>query len=174
MLLDFFNVVSNLKTIPRQGWIDKLGIDKPESVSDHTYSMTIMSLIVSELQKLDTFKVLKMCLIHDLVESKTGDLTPEQISKNEKIILEKNTMNDILKDLPNPVQEQLIDSWNEFMENKTVESKLVHEIDKLEMALQAKIYKKSGGFDVSPFLESAEKEIHNPMLKELFKKIDEQ
>ena len=174
MLLDFFNIVSNLKTIPRQGWIDKLGVNKPESVSDHTFSMTVMGLVFSELQNLDSYKVLKMCLIHDLAESKTGDLTPEKISKNEKILLERNVMNDILKYLPNDIRTQLSESWSEFLDNKTMESKLVHEIDKLEMALQAKIYNKSGVFDVSSFLKSAEKEIHNPMLKELFRKIVEQ
>ncbi|MDH3501691.1 MAG: HD domain-containing protein, partial [Nitrosopumilus sp.] len=71
MLLDFFNTVINLKNIPRQGWIDKLGLETPESVSDHTFSMTVMSLIFSEIQKLDTLKVLKMSLIHDLTESFT-------------------------------------------------------------------------------------------------------
>ena len=163
-----------MKTIPRQGWIDKLGIDKPESVSDHTFTMTMMGLVLSELQHLDTLKVLKMCLIHDLVESKTGDLTPDQIPKNEKVILEKNTMNDILETLPDNIKEQLSESWYEFLESKTLESKLVHEIDKLEMVLQAITYKKSGNFDVNSFLESAKKEIHNPLLKELFRKIIEQ
>ena len=44
------------------------------------------------------------------------------------------------------------------------------EIDKLEMALQAKIYQKNG-YDkekLESFFESAKKEIDDPQLKELF------
>jgi len=171
LLLDFFNTVINLKNIPRQGWIDKLGLETSESVSDHTFSMTVMSLIFSEIQKLDTLKVLKMSLIHDLTESLTGDLTPNQISKQEKIKLEKITMNKILQDLPKELQAQLLVIWDEYLEQKTPESIMVHELDKLEMALQAKIYEKKGNFDIQSFLDSAEQGIKNRKLKELFTKI---
>ena len=171
LLLDFFNTVANLKTIPRQGWIDKLELENPESVSDHTYSMTMMALIFSEIKKLDTLRVLKMSLIHDLAESHTGDLTPTEISKDEKINLEKNTMEKTLKDIPEEQRCQLSEIWREFLEQKTPESILVHELDKLEMALQAIIYKKNGNQTVQSFLQSAEKEIKIPELKELFRKI---
>lgn len=174
MLLDFLNSIANLKTIPRQGWIDKLGLEKPESVSDHTYSLTMMSLIFSEIQKLDTLRVLKMSLIHDLAESHTGDLTPSEISKEEKSKLEKSTMEKILQDLPDDIGDQLSQIWNEFLEQKTPESILVHELDKLEMVLQAKIYEKNGHFNIQSFLQSAEIEIKNPTLKELFGKIIDQ
>ncbi len=171
MLLEFFNTVANLKTIPRQGWIDKLELENPESVSDHTYSMTMMALIFSEIKKLDALKVLKMSLIHDLAESHTGDLTPTEISKDEKIKLEKKTMEKILQNLPEEQRYQLSEIWREFLEQKTPESIMVHEIDKLEMALQAIIYKNKGNQTVQSFLQSAEKEIKIPELKELFRKI---
>ena len=160
-----------MKTIPRQGWIDKLGLEKPESVSDHTFSMAMMALFFSEMQNLDTLKVLKMCLIHDLAESRTGDLTPEKISKIEKTKLEMKTMEEILLDLPEEFRSQMSDIWIELLERKTPESVLVHEIDKLEMALQAKQYEKAGNLNINSFLKTAENEIKNPQLKELFTKI---
>ena len=83
-LLDFFKNTSNLKNISRQGWIDKLSIEHPESVADHSYSMAIMAMIISDLENYDSEKILKMVLLHDLAESKIGDLTPDQISKDEK------------------------------------------------------------------------------------------
>lgn len=174
LLLDFFNVVANLKNIPRQGWIDKLLIDSPESVSDHSYSMTVMCLVYSEILKLDTLKVLKMSLIHDLAESKTGDLTPEQISKEEKQNIENQTMNEIIKNLPSQLEKEFIILWKEFQEEISLESKLVHQIDKLEMVLQAKIYEKEGFTPIQPFLDSAETHLKNNELKELFLKIIKQ
>jgi len=83
-ILDFLKDASNLKNIPRQGWIDKLSITHPESVADHSYSMSIMAMIISDLENYDSEKILKMVLLHDLAESKIGDFTPGQISKDEK------------------------------------------------------------------------------------------
>lgn len=171
MLLDFFNIVANLKNIPRQGWIEKLNIEKPESVSDHTFSLSIMAMIYSDIQKLDTLRVLKMSLLHDIVESITGDLTPEQITKEEKILLENKTFRDIIKQLPKEFSNEFLKIWEEFQENLTAESKLVHDLDKLEMALQAKIYEKKGFKNITSFFNSAEKQIQNKELKEMFRKI---
>ncbi len=87
MIEEFFKITTNLKKIPRKGWTTKLGISSPESVADHTFSMSTIAMVLSDLQKLDTQKVLKMSLLHDIAESITGDLTPDDISKNEKIEL---------------------------------------------------------------------------------------
>ena len=88
MILDFFKIVANLKNVSRQGWIDKLSISDPESVADHSYSMAIMSMVISDLENYDSEKILKMVMLHDLAESKAGDITPDQISKEKKMVLE--------------------------------------------------------------------------------------
>ena len=56
-------IVLGLKTIQRKGWKDKLGLKNVESVADHSYSMTIMSMVLSDLLALDTNKILKMALL---------------------------------------------------------------------------------------------------------------
>ena len=56
LLLDFLKDSTNLKTISRQGWIDKLSIKNPESVADHSYSMAIMAMIISDLENYDSEK----------------------------------------------------------------------------------------------------------------------
>ncbi len=173
MILDFLNIAANLKTVPRQGWIDKLSIKNPESVADHIYSMAIIGMVLSDSQKYNTEKILKMVLLHDLAESITGDLTPEQKSKEEKLILENETIEKILKNLPENLQKQYQNIWNEYQESNTEEAKFVHQIDKLEMALQAKIYfeKNNSSKEFLPFFNSAEKEIKDPNLLKLFKEL---
>ena len=64
--------------------MDKLAIKNPESVADHTYSMAIIGMILSDSQKYDTQKILKMIFLHDLAESITGDFTPEAKIKRRK------------------------------------------------------------------------------------------
>ena len=80
---DFFKTVVNLKLVQRKGWTKKLDIAHVESVADHSYSMAMMSMILSDLQGIDTSKIMKMALLHDLVESITGDFTPDEISKDK-------------------------------------------------------------------------------------------
>ncbi len=142
MILSFFNTSINLKKIPRQGWIDKLSINNPESVADHTFSMAIMGMIFADLENYDVEKILKIILLHDLAESITGDVTPEQIPKDKKRTLENNAMKKILSDLPTSLQQQYSALWDEYQLGNSMESKIVHQLDRLEMALQAKIYSK--------------------------------
>ena len=84
MILEFLQTAVNLKKIPRQGWIDKLEMKSPESVADHTYSLAMLGMVISDLGDFDSEKVIKMALLHDLAESKIGDFTPDQINKSEK------------------------------------------------------------------------------------------
>ena len=90
MILDFFKTAANLKKISRQGWIDKLSLDNPESVADHSYSMAVISMVISDLENYNSEKIIKMVLLHDLAESKIGDYTPEQLSSEKKNKLENN------------------------------------------------------------------------------------
>jgi putative hydrolase of HD superfamily len=176
MITDFFKTAANLKKVDRQGWIDKLSIDNPESVADHSYSMAIMGMVLSDLENHNSEKILKMILLHDLAESEIGDYTPGQISTVKKNELENNAISKILENLPESVKSQYHGIWKEYQENKTPESILVHQIDKLEMGLQAKLYEKEGYSKekLQSFIESAEQEITNPTLKELFTKIIEE
>lgn len=173
MILDFFKVAANLKNVSRQGWIDKLSISDPESVADHSYSMAIMCMVISDLENHDSEKILKMVMLHDLAESKTGDITPDQIPKEKKMALENNAFLEIMENLPDKIKSQYLEIWNEYQENDSPESNIVHQIDRLEMALQARLYQKKGHSEekLSPFFESARTQIIHPKLKELFMQV---
>jgi len=175
MILNFFKTAANLKNISRQGWIDKLSLDSPESVADHSYSMAIMSMVISDLENYNSEKILKMVLLHDLAESKIGDYTPDQISKEKKKELENSAFFEIVQNLPDTVSIQYLKIWQEYQENNSPESKIVHQIDRLEMVLQAKLYQKEGHSKekLQSFFESAKMDIVHPKLKELFRKIIE-
>mgnify|MGYP003519284717 FL=1 len=173
MILDFLHACVNLKKISRQGWIEKLSIDKPESVADHTFSMAMIGMVFSDLENYDSEKILKIILLHDLAESVTGDILPEKISRENKKTLEDTVIKNILGNLPSSLQKQYIDLWNDYQSNNSNESKIVHQIDKLEMALQAKIYSDDGYSKekLSVFFDFVKKEITDPKLLDLFKKI---
>ena len=172
MLINFFQKVLDLKNIPRQGWKDKLQIDNVESVAEHTYSTTIMSMIYSDLQKLDTEKIIKMALLHDLSESITGDLTPDKISKKSKRQKENLAMKQILSNLPNKISKSYYKIWDDYQRASSEEAKLVHEIDKLEMVFQAKYYYDKGHSKekLRSFFQTASTEIKSKYLREILSK----
>ena len=175
MILDFFKTSINLKKINRQGWVDKLSISKPESVADHTYSMAVMGMIISDLENYNSEKIIKMILLHDLAESKIGDYTPGQIDLEKKNEIENTAFLKILENLPNAIKSQYQNIWKEYQENNSHESQIVHQLDRLEMVLQAKTYQDEGypKEELESFFESAKKEITHPKLKELFRNIVE-
>ena len=108
-----------------------------------------------------------------MAESKTGDYTPEKISKLEKQKIENSAFEEILLTLPEPLKDEYQKIWQEYVENNSEESKLIHQLDKLEMVLQAKIYEADGYSreKLETFLKSTESEITNPDLNELFTQI---
>ena len=171
MLFDFFYLALELKKVPRKGWTSKVSIEHPESVADHSYGTAIMAMVLSDLQKLDTQKILKMALLHDLAESITGDFMPEEISKETKNIAERDAMKEILSKLPVNIAEEYDKIWQEYLQSDTKESILLHDIDKMEMAIQAAKYSSEGFSNekLSLFVDSAKKEIKS---KELLGMLD--
>jgi putative hydrolase of HD superfamily len=169
---EFFKTIVKLKSIQRQGWKNKLGLQNPESVADHCYSMTAMAMVLSDVKKLDTGKVIKMSLLHDLAESITGDLTPDEITKSKKNELENKAMKNILQVLSEPLRSQYWSLWEEYKKNITKEAKLLHQVDKLEMALQASEYERSGFTKsmLASFFESAKIEVTDSDLQKILSK----
>jgi putative hydrolase of HD superfamily len=87
--------------------------------------------------------------------------------------LENKTFEKIITNLPENLQKQYLQIWNEYQENNSKESNLVHQIDKLEMALQAEIYSNQDSSlkGISSFFDSANQEISDPNLLKLFKQL---
>jgi len=166
MIEQFFQRVLELKNVRRQGWLEKLQITNPESVADHSYSTTVMSMILSDLYGLNSEKIIRMALLHDLSESITGDITPDNMSNDEKVSNENLAMEQILKNLPNKIAIQYHELWNEYQKNSSREAILLHDIDKLEMAFQAKFYQDEGVSKekLQTFFNTAKMEIKNKNL----------
>jgi putative hydrolase of HD superfamily len=123
----------------------KVGIKDCESVADHSFRMALLGVHFSVSTGLDQSKVLRMCLIHDLAESRIGDLMPEdKISEAAHREEENRTILEIFSTLPENTKDLLTGDWQELLDSKTRESKVVWMLDKLEMGLQAKEYAENG------------------------------
>ncbi len=139
-LRKFFEYGLKLKSTKRAGWINKVGVNDPESVADHSYSTCLVSMVLSDLLGLKTEKVLKMAILHDLAESIIGDYMPGEIGKKSKYELEQRAMELILQSVPASIRIKYHKIWEEYSQNRTRSANFVHLVDKLELALQAKQY----------------------------------
>ena len=168
MISEFFFQIAGLKKLPRSGWKIKVGLNNSESVAEHSYMMSVMSMVLSDLKSLNSEKVIKMSILHDWAESKIGDFMPDEIGYDKKSELENYAMAEILESLPQKIKSNYQDIWDEFLVRDTSEARLVHELDKLEMALQAKIYEKDVDAEkVKPFIISAVEQIMDPDVKKI-------
>ena len=148
--------ILGLKNIIRAGWL-KVGIERPESVASHSWGMSALALELCP-QHLNLSKVLSLCIVHDVPEIIVGDLTPLDDCTNKA----KDEHSAMQKLAP-----QWLYLFEEYEAGQTAEAKFVKQIDKLDMALQAVIYRNEQGVDTSEFIESARKKIHDSNLQEL-------
>ena len=170
VFLEFFLTAGRLKGERRKGWVVKLGMREPESVADHSYRTALMAMLYSDLRGLDTSKVLKMALIHDLPEALVGDTIPGERTGRQKRALESAAMKKILAGLPPRIRNEYWRIWLEFSRGKTGEARLVRQIDKLEMAVQAFEYGKGlSSPRTDEFMDTARANIQDDDLRSLLR-----
>lgn len=163
---EFVQFAGQLKFVRRSGWTRFAKIKSVESVSDHSYRMSLISCLCLHDFNVDVTKCLKMSLVHDLAESVVGDITPyDGVSKEEKQKREEDAMNKISQTLNKEMGELLVNLWKEYEDGITPEAQIVKDLDKYEMLLQAYEYEVKYGEDLGEFFESI-KMIKNPRIKE--------
>ena len=140
----FSQHVIQLKSVKRAGWISTSRISSPESVADHSYSTCAISMAISDMLGLDTERVMKMSIFHDLPESIIGDYLPGQVTRKQKRLEENRAIDVILNSIPCFLRSDYKEIWKEYVLNKTDIARLVHTVDKIEMALQARKYAGEG------------------------------
>lgn len=177
-LLSFFHTLEKLKTTPRTGWIER-GVQHPESISDHSFRMTILALALAPKLKCDTNKLVQLCLVHDLHESVCGDLILDYgrfggafkgVSPDEKKRREKKAMHQLFCLLDPATKKRFQRLWNEFETQKTREAKIAKQLDVLEMLFQAFEYEKAKNYRkpvFEAFYESNHSKIKNLQLSHL-------
>ncbi|KAL5400250.1 hypothetical protein PMIN03_012537 [Paraphaeosphaeria minitans] len=138
--LPFLHLISELKRIPRTGWLRT--VQNPESVSAHMYQLAVMCMFAPE--NLNRNRCIFIALCHDMAESVVGDIpTYAGVSKEHKHKLERFGVDYIetLLSLSNSeVGARIKDAWLEYEEGKTPEAQFVREMDKLECLMQAHRY----------------------------------
>jgi len=165
--------LDQLKQLYRQGWLRR-GVppERCESVADHIFGMVMLAwwLIDVQFPELNRDKVIRMVLVHELGEIYTGDLVPgDLVPAGEKRRLEREGFWQVAGKLPRGAEYLAL--WEEYEAGETREARFVKQVDRLEMAFQARVYQQQGFQPMEEFFASAEAGIHESFLRELLTEI---
>lgn len=133
----FIKEIDKLKYIQRKTKL--FNSDRHENDAEHSWHLAMMTLVLAEHSNkpIDVLKVLKMVLIHDVVEIDAGDTfiydsTKSHTNTEEELIAAKR----IFGLLPIEQAEEFITIWKEFEDGTTDEAKFAKSMDWFEPLLQ--------------------------------------
>jgi len=110
--------------------------DLSDNIASHSFRVALIGLFLAKLEKADTDKVLKMCLFHDISESRSGD--QNWVHKRYVKVFEAEITADQLHDLP--TEPEITDLVKEYSERRTLEAKIAKDADRLDQTLLEQEY----------------------------------
>lgn len=133
-IINLMNEIGMLAKTPRSGFAF-LGSGS-QSVAEHSYRVTVISHLLADLfpEKIDKHRLLLLCLFHDLMEARTGDLN--YVNKRYVHTLSEKALNDIQSG--SPYGQEIVSYIHEYENCQSSESKLAHDADQLELLLVLK------------------------------------
>lgn len=173
-IIEFSKLVGKLKKVERTGWVTIAKIDNPESVAEHSFRTAVIAMMLADLRKLDVEKTVRMALLHDLVEAITGDwdlFAKKKLTNEVREEREKEGVEKVLGLLPKSLRPKYEKIFEEYKNKSSEEAKLVKEIDRFELLLQAAEYEKEG-YDkkrLERFWKDVEPQIEDEEIKSLTK-----
>ena len=142
--LNFIVEIDKLKKVYRQTFLTDGS--RKENDAEHSWHLALMGILLSEhaLHKdLNILRVLKMVLIHDVVEIDAGDTycyAPERLN-TENFVREQKAAKRLFALLPTDQAREFMDLWTEFEQRQTPEARFAAALDRLQPLLHNYITK---------------------------------
>ena len=135
--INFIKEIDKLKYIQRRTKL--FNSNRPENDAEHSWHLAMMTIVLAEHsnQPIDVLKVLKMVLIHEIVEIDSGDIFIYDTVKNHDNTEEElKAAKRIFGLLPAEQAEEFIAIWEEFEAGISSEAKFAKTMDRFEPLLQ--------------------------------------
>ncbi|AOW09671.1 HD domain-containing protein [Flavobacterium gilvum] len=133
----FIKEIDKLKYIQRRTKL--FNSERHENDAEHSWHLAMMTIVLAEHsdKPIDVLKVIKMVLIHDIVEIDAGDIflydTQNNHSNTEQELIAAKRIFGLL---PKEQADEFIAIWLEFEEGLTNEAKFAKSMDRFEPLLQ--------------------------------------
>ena len=170
-IVNYFFEINNLKRIKRSGsWI--AGIKDPDTIAEHVFRTAQIGYVIAELEKVDSNKVLLMCLFHDNAEVRIGDHHKIMARYIDTKKAEKQAFKDQVQNLPELIGSKIENTFCEFNKKESKEAIVAKDADLLELAMQAKEYLELGYQGKQNWLDNIKLAIQTKTGKEMFEAIE--
>ncbi|WP_183568739.1 HD domain-containing protein [Mucilaginibacter sp. SP1R1] len=133
----FIHEIDKVKYIQRKTRL--FNSDRNENDAEHSWHLAVMAIVLAQHanQPVNTLKVLKMLLIHDVVEIDAGDVfLYDTTVSHTNTEAERKAAERIFGLLPPEQAQELIAIWEEFEAGETPEAQFARAMDRLEPLLQ--------------------------------------
>ena len=133
--LDFLRETERLKDVLRSGHTSS---GRPESTAEHSWRLCLMALVFADaLPGVDTLRLLKLCVVHDLGEALHGDIPAiEQTAHPDKSTQERDDLLTLTAGLDRAPRDEIVALWDEYEAAASPEARAAKALDKLETILQ--------------------------------------
>lgn len=131
--IDFIITIDEMKNVLRRNLV--VDGSRRENDAEHSWHLAVMAMILEEYSadKVDISKVLKIALVHDLVEVYAGDTFAYDVKGNEdKLDREIMAAEKLFGMLGDGQGGEIRALWDEFEAKETAESKYANAIDRLQ------------------------------------------
>ena len=136
-IISFLKEIDKYKTIERKIWCT--GSERTESDAEHAWHIAMFVMLFDKdlPENLDRLKMLKLALIHDLVEIYAGDIFIfDKDGRKNKKDREEKAAKILFSQLPDDLQKEFEELYKEYEAKETDESRFVHSFDKIQPILQ--------------------------------------
>ncbi|NLN65385.1 MAG: HD domain-containing protein [Clostridiaceae bacterium] len=134
--IEFIVELDKLKTVFRQSLLTNKS--RYENDAEHSWHLAVMAFLLAEhtKEKVDLLKVMKMVLIHDVVEIDAGDTyCYDEKAKLDKQEREEKCADRIFNLLPEEQAKEMFALWEEFEAMETPEAKYAAALDRIQPVL---------------------------------------
>ena len=163
---DFLFEVGSLARVPRSGFRHVGTLE--QSVAEHVHRVIYVGYALAHLDgEVDVGKVIEMCLLHDLTESRISDLNyinQKYVQRNEQ-----KALSDLLGDLP--FKSRVEEVVGEYEAKETREALLAKDADQLELLLTLKELSDEGNRKAESWYPFVVPRLKTALAKELAERI---
>ncbi len=155
--------LQRLKNLERTGWMLRGLPAGAESVAAHSFGVAVVALVLGDTVRaegtaVDTELLLRLALLHDWAEARTGDM-PRTASlyfgAEARRCAEQAAFADIVAELGAELARKYIALHADYEERKSLEARLVKAADVIDLLLQVLAFERAGARGLDEFWESA-------------------
>jgi len=165
-IINFLFEIASLRRLTRS---HRQFTNVSDNISDHSFRVAVIGMMLAGLEKVDLNKVMKMTLFHDVLEARTGDAN--LINKQYIDLHEEQAREDQMEELP--IGQEILELLKEYEKRESREAIVAKDADLIDqMVLQQEyFYKDKENNQV--WQGFTEKKLKTKSAKELAKKIRE-